>query len=385
MKKIFLLLIIYFITISTAFSANTLSSQQDNQSRLTTLKNKISQLKQSLTNKKNQHKSLANELKKTELAINEQRQQQQQTKILLQQQQELLNKLEYQHRELQERYEQQRLQLVQQLHLAYLIDDPSMIRMLMNQQTLHEHHRTMTYLRYLHEQQQQQLEQLETTLQVLRENQQKLDNVIESIKTTHEQQKQQYQILQQQQLKREQLLTQLNHEINQHQTQISSLESNRKRLEKIIQNLQTQKAAQPTYSLGKLTGFGKLKGKLQRPTRGPIIEHFGSNLGSAQFSLKGILIGAPSGQNVYNIYPGKVVFADWLKGFGHLIIIDHGDGFMTLYGRNQSIFKKLGDSVQPNEVIAEVGKSGGHEKSGLYFEIRHNGHPLNPELWCIRA
>jgi septal ring factor EnvC (AmiA/AmiB activator) len=86
---------------------------------------------------------------------------------------------------------------------------------------------------------------------------------------------------------------------------------------------------------------------------------------------------------VHAIYGGKIIFADWLRGFGLLIIINHGDGFMSLYARNHAIFAKVGDMVNPRDVIASIGNTGGYSTSSLYFEIRQNGLPVNPKLWCV--
>jgi len=96
------------------------------------------------------------------------------------------------------------------------------------------------------------------------------------------------------------------------------------------------------------------------------------------------LLDAGLGADVHAVYHGRVAFADWLRGFGLLIIIDHGDGYMSLYGHNQSLYKEVGDWVETGEVIASVGNSGGRNHPGLYFEIRHNGVPTNPVLWCKR-
>ncbi|HIO14639.1 MAG TPA: peptidase M23, partial [Chromatiales bacterium] len=88
------------------------------------------------------------------------------------------------------------------------------------------------------------------------------------------------------------------------------------------------------------------------------------------------------GDAVYAVAPGQVVFADWLRGFGLLLIVDHGQGYLSLYGHNQSLFKELGEWVEVNDTIASVGNSGGHRGIGLYFEIRHDGQPVDPGLWC---
>ena len=94
------------------------------------------------------------------------------------------------------------------------------------------------------------------------------------------------------------------------------------------------------------------------------------------------MIGSREGTDVQAISHGRIAFSDWLRGFGLLIIIDHGDGYMSLYGGNQSLYKEVGDWVGAGEVIASVGNSGGREETGLYFEIRHNGKPTNPLKWC---
>ena len=94
-----------------------------------------------------------------------------------------------------------------------------------------------------------------------------------------------------------------------------------------------------------------------------------------------MVIGKASGSKVNAVYPGKVIFADWLRGYGLMLAIDHGKGDMTFYGYNQTLLKKVGDSVQANEAIALVGDSGGQSQSGLYFEIRRKGTPTNPRTW----
>ena len=91
---------------------------------------------------------------------------------------------------------------------------------------------------------------------------------------------------------------------------------------------------------------------------------------------------APEGTEVHAVYHGQVVFADWLRGFGLLLIIDHGNGYMTLYGHNQSLFKEVGEWVETGEPVASVGKSGGRNEAGVYFEVRYQGHPENPSAWC---
>lgn len=126
------------------------------------------------------------------------------------------------------------------------------------------------------------------------------------------------------------------------------------------------------------------KGKLRWPVIGRIAARYGSPLAEGKLSLNGILIAAPEGSEVRAVHPGRVVYADWLRGYGLLAIIDHGDGYLTIYGHNQALNRATGDWVKEGETIATVGASGGNAAPGLYFELRHGGDPQNPALWLRR-
>lgn len=130
------------------------------------------------------------------------------------------------------------------------------------------------------------------------------------------------------------------------------------------------------------TGFRRLKGRLRLPVTGELVSRFGGPPTANGFSPKGVFIRTANGQEVRAIATGRVVFADWLRGFGNLLILDHGDGYMSLYGNNESLFKQTGDRVRGGEAIAAVGASGGNEQTGLYFELRHQGKPVDPLQWA---
>ncbi|WP_407083406.1 murein hydrolase activator EnvC [Photobacterium leiognathi] len=129
-----------------------------------------------------------------------------------------------------------------------------------------------------------------------------------------------------------------------------------------------------------MDGLARHKGKLYWPVKGPILHNYGS-LQRGQLHWKGMVFSKPLGSQVRAIYSGRIVFADWLRGYGLMIGIDHGKGDMSFYGYNQTLLKKVGDTVQAGEPIALVGDSGGQEKPGLYFEIRRKGQPTNPKPW----
>lgn len=126
--------------------------------------------------------------------------------------------------------------------------------------------------------------------------------------------------------------------------------------------------------------FKALRGQLRLPVRGDLVARFGSKRGEGN-SWKGLFIRAVEGAEVKAVAGGRVVFAEWLRGFGNLIIVDHGDQYMTIYGNNQAVLKHAGDAVKTGDVIASAGNSGGNEQSGLYFEMRHLGRAFDPLAW----
>ena len=126
--------------------------------------------------------------------------------------------------------------------------------------------------------------------------------------------------------------------------------------------------------------FAQLKGHLRYPAKGELSGKFGSQRGEGT-TWKGLFIRASEGTEVHAVAAGKVIFAEWLRGFGNLIILDHGGQYMSIYGNNESVLKQAGDTVNAGDVIAKVGNSGGNEQSGLYFELRFQGKAFDPQNW----
>jgi septal ring factor EnvC (AmiA/AmiB activator) len=150
----------------------------------------------------------------------------------------------------------------------------------------------------------------------------------------------------------------------------------------IAQNEPSQHPGTPSASGD--GAFRNLRGRLSFPLRGELAAKFGSKRGEGP-NWKGLFIRAAEGAEVRAVAAGKVVFADWLRGFGNLLIVDHGAQYMTIYGNNQAVLKRAGDSVKAGEVIASTGNSGGNEQSGLYFEMRHEGRAFDPLAWLAPA
>ena len=133
---------------------------------------------------------------------------------------------------------------------------------------------------------------------------------------------------------------------------------------------------------GDTIAFSSRKGSLLMPVSGTIKSRYGSRRGDGKLKWDGVVISAATGDPVHAVHYGRVVFSDWLRGFGLLMIISHGEGYMSLYGHNQVLYRETGDWVTAGEVIAAVGDTGGQLEAGLYFEIRNGGKPTNPQQWC---
>ncbi|MCK5122394.1 MAG: peptidoglycan DD-metalloendopeptidase family protein, partial [Methylococcales bacterium] len=134
---------------------------------------------------------------------------------------------------------------------------------------------------------------------------------------------------------------------------------------------------------GSVKEFAKLKVKLPWPVKGRLVKKFGAHRSGSRWD--GVLIQAKEGANIKVVTRGRVVYADWLRGYGLLTIIDHGKGYMTLYAFNQSLYKSVGDWVDAGAVIATVGQSGGQSSAGLYFGVRRKGKPVDPVKWCRKV
>ena len=182
---------------------------------------------------------------------------------------------------------------------------------------------------------------------------------------------------------RKRLLARLEKDIDNQQLTLQELESSRGRIEQLLMSLGELLADIPSEPDAQKP-FGSLRGKLPWPVRGSFSARFGTSRHQGDLKWHGVVINSAYGTPVRAVSHGRVAFADWLQGFGFITIIDHDDGYMTLYGHNQALYKQSGDWVEAGEVIATVGDSGGQTDSGLYFEIRYQGKPVNPDRWCSK-
>jgi len=174
---------------------------------------------------------------------------------------------------------------------------------------------------------------------------------------------------------RQRVLATLGADIRKNRREIQALKADEARLARVVEAL--ARAAASTMA----EPFSALRGKLRLPVRGELTGRYGAPRGAAGMVAKGVFIRAPGGQPVRAIARGQVVYADWMRGFGNLLILDHGESYLSIYANNESLLKEPGDAVAPGEPIATTGSSGGNEETGLYFEMRHLGRAFDPLSW----
>ena len=182
-----------------------------------------------------------------------------------------------------------------------------------------------------------------------------------------------------QQAARRQTIARINSQLVQDQRQLDTLIQDRERLNTLLENLQ----AMALPKLPVTQPFATLKGKLEMPIQGKPLNRFGA-VRNADLRWRGWLIPAEQGNPVRAVHSGRVIFADWLRGQGLLLVVDHGDGWLSLYAQNHSLLRAVGDWVSAGEILSRAGASGGSDVSGLYFEIRHQGEPVDPADWFRR-
>ena len=275
----------------------------------------------------------------------------------------------------------QKFILGEQLRAAYALGAQQNMKMLLNQQDPAEMGRIQAYFDYLNRARQTEIQQFIKTIESKQQQEQELSSSLNSQKSALETRKKQTRALQKQRLQRNQLLAQLDEKIKNQEQTLTGLEASRNRIEDLLHSL-GQILADIPAAPGEDRPFKQQKGKLPWPVKGPFIAHYGQKRNQGDLKWNGVLIGSSYGTPVRAISHGRIAFSDWLQGFGFITIVDHGDGYMSLYGHNESLFKQAGDWVTAGEVIATTGDSGGQPDPGLYFEIRSRGKPIDPQEWC---
>lgn len=273
----------------------------------------------------------------------------------------------------------QRTFLVKQLQLAYLHGNQSQAKLLLNSDNPQELARDMHFFAYINTARNEKIEEFQTIINEIKDTERK---IISEKKQLHDQrttQKQNQLKLKKEQKSRQKVLAKLQANIKNNAQRLKKMRADQKRLENLLRELENAIVNIPVPD--DAAPFYKQKAKLPWPIKGKILARFGSRLAQGKLKLNGISIGSQSNQAVKAVHSGRVIFSNWIRGFGLLIIVDHGNNYMSLYGNNKSLAKETGDWVRAGETLSYVGQSSAKTETGLYFEIRKNGKPLNPSRW----
>lgn len=277
------------------------------------------------------------------------------------------------------RLEAERDALAQQVRMSYMTGGrEEVLRLLLSQESPADLGRMLTYYDYLNRARSRRIEGVDAELATIARLSAESRDAERELERLHDAEAHELESLDRSRRARQSFLSELDASIAESGEEIERLRAEESRLNDLVNELATLMARLPTDDEAP---FEDLKGKLSWPVEGRISADFGELREGGPLKWNGVVLEADAGTFVRAIYHGRVAFADWLPGLGLLLIIDHGGGFMSLYGHNEALLREPGAWVKPGEVIARVGDTGGQSAASLYFEIRQDGEPLNPHDW----
>ncbi len=268
----------------------------------------------------------------------------------------------------------------QAVRAAYVSGQEPYLKLLLNQQDPARSARMLNYYERFNRERLARVQEFRETLSELLATRAQIEASTVERDATQAQLQVQLDSLDTEQAQRNTLLAALKDDIATRSGELQQLSEDRGRLEALIAKIQEAIASIPPPE--QLTPFAQSRGKLPWPVAGTALNRFGAAYSDGNLHRAGIVMGAEIGSPVRAVHPGRVVFADWLRGSGLLVVVDHGEGYLSLYANNQSLVKRKGDWVNRGEALATSGENGGTGSPGIYFEIRHNGQAQDPALWC---
>lgn len=359
-----------------ADTSNHKKSKQQNTNKLNDVQQAIAKQESNIFNVNKDRITLEQQLKNDDLAIAKAAKAINQTEQQLKASNKKIVNLSKEKQQLAAQKNKQERLLAQQLRSAYTTGQHDYLKLILNQDESEKIQRTINYYQYLNKARIIEIDKFQSTItqlmQVTTQHQEQVTR-LESLKNSQQKQRKN---LSKNKEKRSKTLASLSKKLLSSKQQLTKLKAEEANLTAALQKLTALIRAEVD-----LTGLSKLKRKLSWPVKGRLLRSFGSPK-EGYLKWKGVLLGAPIGRQVQTIHNGTILFSDWLKGYGLLTVIDHGNGYMSLYAHNQTLLKSVGDRVETGEPIALIGQSGGQDQAGLYFEIRHQGKAVNPKLWC---
>jgi septal ring factor EnvC (AmiA/AmiB activator) len=411
-----MLRILALILFSSLIAPAIADQRADTQRQLEAARQDVAELKKLLEKLQQEKSGVQQQLKKTETEMGDLEGQVKELQRELKGSEQEILRLDQEKKKLQgARTEQQRLIAIQ-ARAAYQSGRQEYVKLLLNQQNPEKFSRTLTYYDYLSQARLEQLAAFNETLRQLANVEQEINSHQAQLQAQKASLDERHARLSEARKERQQALAKLNRDFATRDQRLKARQQEQAELGRVLKTIEETLARQareaeearkralaaqqaeqarpgqqpsqpsgPLVTSGAVYGgpFASARGKLPWPVDGRLVARYGTPRGGdARTKWDGVLIGAPSGSQVRAVHGGRVVFADWLRGAGLLVILDHGNGYLSLYGHNQNLLKNAGDVVKAGDPIATVGSSGGQETSALYFAIRQNGRPSDPAQWC---
>lgn len=367
----------------------------------------VSQLEKALAALKGKQTSLLKELRKTETDIANLQKEITKLKTELTNTEHKITWLKEEQQKTEQLKQQQEKVFASQAKATYESGRQEYLKLLLNQQQPDKLSRTLVYYDYLSQARLIQLTEFKETVKQLADIEAEMNHYQQQLNDQQQKLQQQAKQLADTRQKRLQVLATINKQIKQKNDQIIEREKDQIALSKVLRTIDATLAQQASIrALNNQNGtttnphslptqqviassatfngnFKQAQGKLSWPVSGKLIANYGSARGDdTRSKWDGVIIAAPTGTPVKAVHSGTIVYSDWLRGVGWLIIIDHGQGYYSLYGHNQTLLKKVGNTIKAGDTIATVGNSGGSQSAALYFSIRQHGQAVNPALWC---
>lgn len=394
--------------------ANAENKPEQTKRTLNDVHERLESLKKELNSSQEAHKDAADALKESEIAISEANKKLYEINQRQQENKKTLSKLQADSNATNQALAQHQKLLSGQLYQQYVYGQQSYLRMILQSEKPSQIARDVHYFSYIAKARAETIKQMQDSLTKISRLNEETAAALQQVADLKNKQIQERLELQQQKAAKSKVVKSLSQQIAAQRSEIKKLSRDEKRLAQLVERLAQIARAKPkpakkvavrknnnssSVEASKQTNevvasnnelpsddlsginFAALKGKLRLPVRGDVTNRFGANRADSGISWKGLFIRANEGAEVKSVASGRVVFSDWLRGFGNLIIVDHGSGYMSLYGNNQAVLKQAGDNVRSGDAIAYVGNSGGNETNGLYYELRRQSKPFDPLSW----
>jgi len=349
--------------------------------QLKALQSKIEKLKKTIHVKQDSKSRYTSQLRKIEGQIGDLSKKIRSTEKKINQRKKELKELRNTRKQHQKKLAKENDILAEQVYTAFTLGKQEKMKLLFSQQNAEFIQRNLVYYQYFSNARANLINNVQDNITQILATESRISLASQAMEKNRSTLKTQQSQLKKDGNKRKKVIGSLDKQLKKQGGHLSKLEDEAKELQNLLDSIEDILIETPAPQLSN-QAFATLRGKLAWPVKGKVRRLFGHTKPLSNLRWQGVIIQAPTGRHVKAVSHGRVAFADWLRGLGNLIIIDHGNSYLSLYGHNESLFKSAGEWVEPGDIIGSIGNSGGQEKPGLYFEIRKKGKPQNPTKWC---